>query len=113
MLKRSMIVTMPLAAAAVLALAQPAANAAAAAPNLSGTYRCGPDAKACEWSGTSFTVTQTGNSLDIKNDKGALGTAQLTSNISISAGPPWNMLGVISGDARTIDWSNGTRWSKQ
>ncbi|HEX3487092.1 MAG TPA: hypothetical protein VHT51_18700 [Micropepsaceae bacterium] len=98
----------PLAALALIGYAQ-----AAQAPNMAGTFRCGPDAKACEWSGATFTVTQNGNNLDIKNDKGAIGTAQLTSNISVSAGPPWNMLGTISADARSIDWSNGTRWTKQ
>ena len=86
---------------------------AAQAPSLAGTFRCGPDAKSCEWSGASFTVTQNGNSLDIKNDKGAVGTGTVTSQISVSAGPPWNMLGTISPDARTIDWSNGTQWKKQ
>jgi hypothetical protein len=86
---------------------------AAQAPNLAGTYRCGPDAKACEWSGATFTVTQNGNNLDIKNDNGAAGVATLTSPISVSAGPPWNMLGTISGDARAIEWSNGTQWRKQ
>jgi hypothetical protein len=58
-------------------------------------------------------VTQNGNSLDIKNEKGDAGIATLTSNISLSAGPPWNMLGTISTDARTIEWSNGTQWRKQ
>jgi len=90
-----------------------AARAADQTPNMSGSYRCGPDAKACQWSGDSFTVTQTGNKLDIKNDKGAIGTATVTSAITISAGPPWNMLGVISGGDRVIDWSNGTQWRKQ
>jgi len=107
MLKKFVLVS-PLFALALVAAAQ-----AAQAPNLAGTYRCGPDAKACEWSGSTFTVTQTGNNLDIKNDKGEMGIAQVTSNISVSAGPPWNMLGVISGDARSIDWSNGTQWRKQ
>jgi hypothetical protein len=86
---------------------------AAQAPSLAGTYRCGPDAKACEWSGNSFTVTQNGNTLDIKNDKNAVGTAVVTSNMSLSAGPPWNMPGTISADGRTLDWSNGTQWKKQ
>ena len=108
MLKKSLFVAIPFAAIIVLGAAQ-----AAQAPNLAGTYRCGPDAKACEWSGASFTVTQNGNALDIKNDKGAVGTASVTSNSSLSAGPPWNMLGTISTDARSIDWSNGTRWTKQ
>lgn len=101
-------VTTPLVAVALFGYAQ-----AAQAPNLAGSYRCGPDAKACEWSGATFTVTQNGNNLDIKNDKGAAGTATVTSPISVSAGPPWNMLGTISGDSRTIDWSNGTQWRKQ
>jgi hypothetical protein len=108
MLKSTGLALIPLAAALLLGSAQ-----AAQAPNLAGTYRCGPDAKACQWTGATLTVTQTGNNLDIKNEKGEAGTATLTSNISVSAGPPYNMLGVISADARTIDWSNGTQWRKQ
>ena len=100
-------------AAPILALGLIGSAAAASAPNLAGTFRCGPDAKACEWSGTSFTVTQTGENLEIKNDKGEVGSARVTSNISISAGPPLNMPGTISPDGRTIDWSNGTQWRKQ
>lgn len=80
--------------------------------NLAGTFRCGPDMKACQWSGQTFTVTQKGNQLEIKNNKGDEGTATLTSNISVSAGPPWNMLGVISTDGKTISWSNGSEWRK-
>src|SRR6266700_8371742 len=37
----------------------------------------------------------------------------LVSKLSVSAGPPWNMRGTISSDGRVIEWSNGTRWSKQ
>ncbi len=110
MLKKISSLSMPLAASVAL-IGLTAAQSAA--PNLAGTYRCGPDAKSCEWSGATFTVTQTGNNLDIKNDKGATGTATITSNISLSAGPPWNMPGTISGDTRTIEWSNGTQWRKQ
>lgn len=80
--------------------------------SLAGTFRCGPDMKVCQWSGQSFTVTQKGNQLEIKNNKGDQGTAILTSNISVSAGPPWNMLGVISADGKTINWSNGSEWRK-
>jgi hypothetical protein len=87
-------------------------QAAAADPNLVGTFRCGPDPKVCQWSGQTFTVTQTGNQLNIKNDKGDQGTATLTSAISVSAGPPWNMLGVISADGKLISWSNGSEWRK-
>jgi hypothetical protein len=108
MLKSFVLCAAPLAAIALLGAAE-----AAQAPSLAGTYRCGPDAKACEWSGATFTVTQNGNALVVKNDKGAEGVVTVTSNISVSAGPPWNMLGTISADARTIDWSNGTQWRKQ
>lgn len=87
-------------------------HAAAANPNLVGTFKCGPNMKVCQWSGQTFTVTQNGNRLEIKNEKGDQGTAQLTSAISISAGPPWNMLGVISGDGKAISWSNGSEWKK-
>ena len=83
-------------------------------PNLSGTYSCEGDETACGWSGWTFTVTQTGSDLQIKNDKGEVGNAKLTSRISLSAGPIWNMLGTIgSTDNRVIQWSNGTVWRKQ
>jgi hypothetical protein len=100
-------------AIAALAYFGQAPAQAADQPNMSGSYRCGPDMKSCQWSGDTFTVTQTGNNLAIKNEKGALGSATLTSAITISAGPPWNMLGVISNGDRQIDWSNGTQWRKQ
>ena len=100
-------------AAPILVLGLIGVASAAQAPNLAGTFRCGPDAKACQWYGTTFTVTQNGDALDFKNDKGELGSATVTSNISISAGPPLNMPGTISPDGRTIDWSNGTQWKKQ
>jgi hypothetical protein len=99
-----------LIAAAVLLGANYAEGADA---NLSGSYKCGPDAKACQWSGSTFTIAQTGKNLEIKNDKGAAGSGTLTSEISVSAGPPWNMLGVISDGNRVIDWSNGTVWRRQ
>lgn len=80
-------------------------------PNLSGTYRCEGDSNKCEWSGRTFSVTQEGHTLDVKNDKGDVGEIKLTSNISLSAGPPWNMLGVIMPN-NTIQWSNGTLWRR-
>ena len=98
--------------AAVAAFGAVETHAAAANPSLAGTFKCGPDAKYCQWSGQTFTVTQNGNHLDIKNEKGEQGTAQVTSAISVSAGPPWNMLGVISADGKTINWSNGSEWKK-
>ncbi len=94
-----------------IAAAQPLAGSL---PNLAGTYKCGGDETACGWSGWTFTVTQSGADLDIKNEKGDVGRAKLTSRISLSAGPIWNMLGTItSADNREIQWSNGTTWRKQ
>jgi hypothetical protein len=94
-----------------VAVAQPASSPL---PNLSGAYRCEGDAGACGHSGSTFTVIQSGSDLQIKNEKGEAGDGKLTSNISLSAGPIWNMLGVISSpDNRVIQWSNGTTWRKQ
>ncbi len=90
-----------------------AQEAAAPLPNLSGIYKCEGDETACGWSGWTFTVTQTGADLEIKNEKGDIGSAKLTSRISLSAGPIWNMLGtIVSTDNRVIQWSNGTTWRK-
>jgi hypothetical protein len=83
-----------------------------AAPNLSGTYQCQPEPTTCDWSGKSFTIQQNGTRLDMKNDKGDVGQGLLSSNITLSVGAPWNMLGVIESD-KSIQWSNGTVWRKQ
>jgi hypothetical protein len=102
-----------LAAVAFLALAPPdRAPAQPAAPNLSGTYRCQPEPSSCQWSGQSFTVAQSGTRLDMKSDKGDVGQGLLSSNVTLSVGAPWNMLGVVLPDNR-IQWSNGTLWLKQ
>jgi hypothetical protein len=49
--------------------------------------------------------------LQLKGDKGEQGNGRLTSATTVSAGPPWNMLGVLYDGA--IEWSNGTKWRKQ
>jgi hypothetical protein len=97
--------------AANIASAQPASPFL---PNLSGTYTCvGADA-ICGRMGTTFTVTQSGLDLEIRNEKGEAGHAKLTSSTTISAGPVWNMSGVISArDKSSLLWSNGTIWRKQ
>lgn len=95
-----------------LATVSPRAQAQGAAPNLNGTYRCAPEPSSCQWSGDTFTVTQTGTRLDMKNDKGDVAQGLLSSNITLSVGAPWNMLGVILPD-HGIQWSNGTVWHKQ
>ena len=95
-----------------IAAAQP--QATDPLPNLAGSYSCEGDETACGWSGWTFTVTQSGADLEIKNEKGDIGNAKLTSRITLSAGPVWNMLGtIVSADTRVIQWSNGTTWRKQ
>jgi len=88
------------------------AVAAEQLPNLSGTYKCGPDKKACQWSGATFTVTQKGAALEAKNEKNEMGVGTVTSPISVSMGPPWNMLGTTGDGGKTIEWTNGTQWKK-
>ncbi len=83
---------------------------AAPAANFSGTYRCEPDPRPC--SDQTVTVTQTGAKLEAKGNSGTVAEANVTSDISLSMGPPWNMLGVVLPD-HAIQWSNGTKWRKQ
>ena len=105
------------AVALATAMANSAANAQPAnpaLPDLSGTYRCECNETTCGWSGSSFTVSQSGSDIQIKNEKGDIGNAKLTSSVTLVAGPIWNMLGVIaSPDNHLIQWSNGTNWRKQ
>jgi hypothetical protein len=82
-------------------------------PDLNGSYRCEPDPGSCKDSGQIFTVSQSGAKLNVRNDKGAVGEGNLTSNISLGLGPPWNTLGIILSDNQTIEWSAGTKWRKQ
>ncbi len=81
--------------------------------NIAGTYRCGPDTKACQWLGTTITVTQPGTKLEIKSEKGDTALGELMGRVGATAGPPMNMIAAISADGRTLDWSNGTKWTKQ
>ena len=98
--------------AVALALAGLASSQPSSA-NVAGTYNCQATTEnGCMWSGKTFTVTQKGDALDVKNDKGETGSGHVTSPITVSMGPPWNMFGVIH-EAGTIDWSNGTQWKKQ
>jgi hypothetical protein len=89
------------------------AGAEEARPNLSGTYRCEADPAPCKNSGQTFTVTQSGAKFEAKNDKGDVGTGTVTSQISVTLGPPWNTLGTILPESKTIEWSAGTKWLKQ
>jgi hypothetical protein len=49
--------------------------------------------------------------LELESDKGEHGSGRLTSATTVSAGPPWNMLGVLYDGAS--EWSNGTKWHEQ
>ena len=103
-----------LAVAAVLGAAAlvTARQAQAAPPDVGGNYRCQPNPLPCLWVGQTPSITQTGTGLVIKNDKGEVAAAKLTSDITISAGGPLNSYGVIRSD-HAIDWSNGNTWRKQ
>jgi hypothetical protein len=107
MLRTVLLIAITFVPAAAAAQGQPSSS-----PNLAGSYRCEPEPTSCQWSGQTFTITQAGNSLELKNDKGDVGQGTLSSNISMSVGAPWNMLGVVLPDGR-IQWSNGTLWRKQ
>jgi hypothetical protein len=83
-----------------------------AAPNLAGNYRCQPQPDKCDVWGTMVSITQEGNKVSLNNEKGSFADAKLTSNITLSAAPPFSANGVIMPD-RSIQWSDGTRWVKQ
>ncbi len=110
--RKSIATASMIAGLALLASWHGLARAQGAAPNLSGTYQCQPEPTSCDWSGKTFTIQQNGTRLDMKNDKGDVGQGLLSSNITLSVGAPWNMLGVIEPD-KSIQWSNGTLWRKQ
>jgi hypothetical protein len=114
MLKKAWSKSAAISAFAAVAVVAPHGQAQAqpAAPKLSGNYRCVPEPSSCQWSGQTFTIDQTGTRLDMKNDKGDVAQGLLSSNVTLSVGAPWNMLGVILPDNR-IQWSNGTIWRKE
>lgn len=92
--------------------AQPPAATPAAPADLSGTYQCRPDPNPCLWPGASPSISQSGKNLRIKGDSGATAGATLTSDSTISAGGTFNSLGIVRS-GHSIDWSDGTKWSKQ
>jgi hypothetical protein len=85
-------------------------HAQGSAPNLSGTYRCTPEPARCQ--SPTFSVSQTGSTLELKAEGGPVAEAKITSDITRSAGPLWNSNGIVVPD-RSIQWSNGTHWRKQ
>lgn len=109
---------LPCAALAVLcglammqsALAQGAATPAPASA-LAGTWQCKPNPDPCTWPGASPSISQSGNELQIKGADGATADATMTSATTISAGGTFNSFGIVRPD-KSIDWSDGTKWSK-
>jgi hypothetical protein len=85
-------------------------HAQGSAPNLSGTYRCTPEPVQCQ--APTFSVSQNGPTLDLKAENGPVAEGKVTSDITLSAGPPWNSIGVVMPD-HSIQWSNGIHWRKQ
>ena len=71
------------AALCAMTLAGRAAAQGAAPPNLSGTYRCQPNGDPCMWAGQTPSIAQSGKTLEIKNEKGEVSNATLTSDITI------------------------------
>jgi hypothetical protein len=110
MLKNSMSISL-MAALAAFAFAG-LAQAQSSAPNLSGTYRCQPQPDPCKWQGQTSTISQSGTKLELKINGDELAEGKLTSNITVSAGPPYNAEGLVRPD-HSIEWSNGTKWIKQ
>ena len=100
--------------AALAALAPPRSAQAqgqqGATANLTGAYRCEPQPSPCPW--PTMSIAQTGTNLELKNDNGSFADAKLTSDVTVSGGPPGNALGLVLPD-HSIQWSNGTKWRKQ
>jgi hypothetical protein len=81
-----------------------------AGANVAGSYRCEPEPSPCQ--AQTMSITQSGRDLELRSEKGPIAGARLTSDITISGGPPWNSLGIVLPD-HSIEWSNGTKWRKQ
>jgi hypothetical protein len=89
-----------------------AQGTASAPADLNGTYQCKPNPSPCLWSGATASITQSGKTLQIKGTNGAMADATVTSDVTIAAGGTFNSLGIIRAD-KSIDWSDGTKWTKQ
>jgi hypothetical protein len=100
------------AIATLAASALPGPVPAQQGANVSGAYWCEPEPSPCPWPGQTMSITQAGPALDLNNQDGSFADAKLTSDITISGGPPWNAIGVVLPD-HSIQWSNGTLWRKQ
>jgi hypothetical protein len=79
--------------------------------DVSGTYQCKPDPNPCLWSGSSPSISRSGQKIEVKNDKGEIADGMMTSDTTLSVGGPLNSLGIVRPD-HSIDWSGGTKWNK-
>jgi hypothetical protein len=75
--------------AALSTLALPGLTHAQTVPNLAGTYRCVPEPSSCQWQEPMPTISQSGSTLQLNINKDEFAEAKLTSNITVSAGPPF------------------------
>lgn len=101
---------LPVAASLVVALALPVAMRAGTLPNISGTwYANGNPSARCR-------ISQSGTSVSLTNEQGATATGSFIDPSTLDT--RWGVFGGghvtgrISGDLRTITWSNGTYWSR-
>jgi hypothetical protein len=70
--------------------------------DLSSTYRRQPNGDPFMWADQTPSIAQSGKTLEIKNEKGEVSNATLTSDATISAGAPFNSLGIIRTDHSMI-----------
>ncbi len=110
---QSLLTAAAIAGFGALGLAAPAHAQDTAAPaDLSGTYQCQPQPSLCVWPGPTPSLSLTGTKAEIKNTQGETADAVMTSGTTISAGGPFNSLGIVRPD-HSIDWSDGSTWRKQ
>jgi hypothetical protein len=65
-----------------------------------------------QMAGQTEAISPFGTKVELKIDCNELAEGKLTSNITVSAGPPYNAQGLVRLD-QPIEWSNGTKWIKQ
>lgn len=94
-----------IAASALLVLGMSRAIVAGTLPDISGTwYAQGDLSKRCH-------ISQSGRSVTLVNEQSSRATGTFTDSSTLSANWSFSpIVGNISGDLRTIRWSNGTYW---
>jgi hypothetical protein len=102
-----------LAAVGAFSFSGPASLRAGTLPDISGTWYSGGDrSKPC-------AIEQSGSSLRLRNEDGQTATGRFVNPSEISTSWPGSfgsrmtIVGRISGDLRTIRWSNATYWTRR